>query len=87
MVDDSLCTSADTVGWASWADGATAANLKYVYAAYHERGLNRLLLYARTLLTSEVLAGYYAGPTDRVPSSLERGETTHTGQWGRSSKA
>jgi hypothetical protein len=67
MVDDALCSAtataaADVDGWASWAEGASAASIKHFYAAYQERGLTRLTIYTRTLLTSEVLGSYYSGP-------------------------
>ena len=64
MVDDALCSATATAavdGWASWTEGASAASIKHFYAAYQERGLTRLTIYARTLLTSEVLGSYYSG--------------------------
>ena len=60
MVDDALC-AAGTVGWASWNPNATAPDIKHLYATYFERGLSQLTIYPRTLLTSEVLGGFYAG--------------------------
>ena len=64
MVDDALCsaTVAGVDGWAAWAKGASAASIKHFYAAYQERGLVRLTIFSRTLLTSEVLGSYYSGP-------------------------
>lgn len=60
QVDDALC--GPLLGWAGWSAGATAANLTHFWASYYMRGLSRLLVYPRTLLTSEVLASFYAGP-------------------------
>eukprot|EP01052_Picozoa_sp_SAG31_P037013 SAG31_NODE_4705_length_3021_cov_1.907598_3_plen_328_part_00 len=60
LVDDVLC--GPLFGWAGWRAGASAKNLTHFWASYNMRGLSRLLVFPRTLLTSEVLGSFYAGP-------------------------
>ena len=75
LVDDSLCTNADA-GWAAWPEDASVGDIRMFYAAYNERGLSRLRVYARPLLTSEVLGSFYAGlPAAVVELEGERATT------------